>query len=100
MTSDGLALASSNLQCPFLPWCHSSLNPLSPEKISILGHGDDIPKAPEEICLHELCGQPKGVPHPGQPCTHTPTLPPLQEEPEEIDKLSGINFTPLGMINN
>jgi hypothetical protein len=29
-----------------------------------------------------------------------PTLSPLQEEQEETDKLSGINFTPLGMINN
>lgn len=29
-----------------------------------------------------------------------PTLSPLQEEQEEADKLSGINFTPLGMINN
>lgn len=27
-------------------------------------------------------------------------LSPLQEEQEEADKLSGINFTPLGMINN
>lgn len=29
-----------------------------------------------------------------------PTLSPLQEEQEEMDKLSEINFTPLGMINN
>lgn len=29
-----------------------------------------------------------------------PTLSPLQEEQEETDKLSGINFTPLGMINS
>lgn len=60
----------------------------------------NTPEAPEKTCPYGLCYQPKGVPHPDQACTHTPTLPLLQEEPEEMDKLSGINFMPLGTINS
>lgn len=56
---------------------------------------------PLERCAHlGYVADPRVSPILASPAHTHPTSLPLQEEPEEMDTLSGINFTPLGMINS